>query len=376
NSYQAQIWLMERISRSKFYTSDPEKADYFLLPFWDLAMTGSGSLGVNAIHNNIQYIREHWPYWDRYNGGKHMVILPDDQGACDLGTSLPQLANTTFIQINGLKVNNGRSRGVTNPCYVPKKDLIIPPPFGHRLGPTHELVNRPFKKIAENSTGQTRDKLLFFAGTVALPGMAAYSGGTRDLVVSHYLNDSMFHLVDIKKKPMSFEDYALGYLSAKFCLAPSGLGWGIRTFLAIFYECIPVIIQENVEMPYEEYLEWSAFSIRLENKDVPSLKEKLMGISSSKYEEYQTSLKCVWSRFQWTSIFGAFRSEAEHLERPDAFSTMMEILSRRARGGEVEKVDSCTKQPALDPLPSDLCEFPCAPGIPSPLQTVPEYMPP
>eukprot|EP00959_Pyramimonas_sp_CCMP1952_P430371 9014130-Pyramimonas_sp.AAC.1 len=40
-------------------------------------------------------------------------------------------------------------------------------------------------------------------------------------------------------------EFAQGYLNATFCLAPSGLGWGIRTVMAIFYGCIPVVIQDN-----------------------------------------------------------------------------------------------------------------------------------
>ena len=49
---------------------------------------------------------------------------------------------------------------------------------------------------------------------------------------------------------------------ATFCLAPSGLGWGIRTVISLFYGCIPVIIQDDVAMPYEDFLPWDEFSIR------------------------------------------------------------------------------------------------------------------
>eukprot|EP00854_Cymbomonas_tetramitiformis_P028568 gene28568-35431_t len=54
----------------------------------------------------------------------------------------------------------------------------------------------------------------------------------------------------------------LNYLTSKFCLAPSGQGWGIRAVIAIFYGCIPVVIQDHISMPYDEYLPWDQFSIR------------------------------------------------------------------------------------------------------------------
>jgi hypothetical protein len=34
-----------------------------------------------------------------------------------------------------------------------------------------------------------------------------------------------------------------GYLNSTFCLAPSGTGWGVRLFIALFHGCIPVIVQ-------------------------------------------------------------------------------------------------------------------------------------
>ena len=72
-------------------------------------------------------------------------------------------------------------------------------------------------------------------------------------VYERYKQTPGWRLVDTHSdRPLSKDEYAEGYLTAKFCLAPDGIGWGIRTNIAAFYGCIPVIIQDDVQQVLEQ----------------------------------------------------------------------------------------------------------------------------
>jgi hypothetical protein len=49
----------------------------------------------------------------------------------------------------------------------------------------------------------------------------------------------------------------------RFCLAPYGWGWGIRLTQTLLLGCVPVIIQPHVFQPFEDVLDYDAFSVRL-----------------------------------------------------------------------------------------------------------------
>lgn len=51
--------------------------------------------------------------------------------------------------------------------------------------------------------------------------------------------------------------------NAKFCLAPRGeSSWTLRFYEAFFVECVPVILSDEIELPYQNVLDYSGFSIK------------------------------------------------------------------------------------------------------------------
>ena len=57
---------------------------------------------------------------------------------------------------------------------------------------------------------------------------------------------------------------------AIFCLAPTGLGFGVRVYHAMADGCIPVVISDNVTQPWEgDFLPYSLFAVRLPESDIP-----------------------------------------------------------------------------------------------------------
>ena len=58
---------------------------------------------------------------------------------------------------------------------------------------------------------------------------------------------------------------------AEFCLAPSGWGYGWRTYLALATGCIPVIVQPLIQQAFEDLLPYEQFSLRFSPDDLPHL---------------------------------------------------------------------------------------------------------
>lgn len=88
-------------------------------------------------------------------------------------------------------------------------------------------------------------------------------------------------------------------LRSKFCLAPRGYGRSsFRFFEAIQLDCIPVYIWDDIcWLPYQEQIDYSAFSICIHEKDIYKTYEILSGISDEQYEEMMAALYAIKEKF-------------------------------------------------------------------------------
>ena len=59
--------------------------------------------------------------------------------------------------------------------------------------------------------------------------------------------------------------------NATFCGAFPGDGWSGSISSAVFAGCVPVIVMDGIEMPFENVLHYPSFSVRIKEADVPRL---------------------------------------------------------------------------------------------------------
>ncbi len=76
-------------------------------------------------------------------------------------------------------------------------------------------------------------------------------------------------------------------LSAKFCLAPAGQGWGKRNVQAAIMGCVPVVISDGVYQPFEPFLDWSEFGLKVAEADILQLPAILAAVSDEQYKRKQ-----------------------------------------------------------------------------------------
>ncbi|KAI8008508.1 putative glycosyltransferase [Camellia lanceoleosa] len=86
--------------------------------------------------------------------------------------------------------------------------------------------------------------------------------------------------------------------NSRFCLCPSRYEVASPRVMEAFYaECVPVLISDGYVPPFSDVLNWKAFSISVAVKDIPNIKQILMGISQNQYFRLHRRVKQVQRHF-------------------------------------------------------------------------------
>eukprot|EP00899_Mesostigma_viride_P026688 jgi/Mesvir1/7203/Mv19028-RA.1 len=361
---------------SQHRTADPEEADFFFVPTWSRRVPLQWQSGM-AFHREIfAHIKSAYPYWDRNSGADHIFVSTSDYGACGTHKEhaksrllpAPDLASAIWLHHYGLKVldeDGDHSLGL-GPCHIPGHDIVIPSnSFVYdssdymQESRTEFLITSPMVKRGgvvntvfwENSANQRRflgeseskelkpNKLLFFAGASGISGPHSkakeYSHGVRQRVFELFENRTDIGVVLSRKKVG--RGYGRMLATSRFCLAPTGSGFGIRVIDAVVVGCIPVIISDNVDQPLEELLPYELFSVRVEERHIPDLLDILLAITPEEEQEMHRQLECCMTRFLWRSVI----RDRPLPPGPDAFASIMEVLRRRMEGKGDVRLKSC-----------------------------------
>ena len=67
---------------------------------------------------------------------------------------------------------------------------------------------------------------------------------------------------------------------------------------AILHGCIPVIIQDNVDMPFEEWLPYDEFSVRVRESDAVNLDGVIKQIKEDQVHAMQVRLPALSTRLR------------------------------------------------------------------------------
>lgn len=275
----------------------------------------------------------------------HIFVAPYDEGACAVpeelraGTFLVHWGNTGEAHAEsttgfGNDDWSGLVRvGILPPaadapmrCYDPAKDLVVPP-WNRVRDPTTSPPDGA-SAAAGNPSRWARGRrptLFFFAGDLGtaegIPNSGPhasekYSMGIRQRVAAS-LRDRLDEGFDIAGH---VQDYESRVERSTFCGALPGDGWsgGIVTYLR--HGCIPVIIQDGVDMPFERVGAWgrraartseeaaapaetlltyASFAVRVREADIHRLDEILGNVSDATIRRLQRGCEDAWRLFSY-----------------------------------------------------------------------------
>ncbi|KAJ8497743.1 hypothetical protein OPV22_008295 [Ensete ventricosum] len=278
--YASEGWFMKLMQENQqFVVKDPEKAHLFYLPYSSfqlrthLYVPDSHSLQPISIflRDYVNSISAKYPFWNRTRGADHF-LAPYTTKLHD------ELRENTIKAV----CNADASEGI----FVSGRDVSLPE--------THiRTPKRPDSGIGGRPASE-RAILAFFAGQM--------HGRVRPVLVGHWGGrDEDMRIYEALPAAIARKmSYVEHMRSSKYCVCPMGYEVNSpRIVEAIHYECVPVIIADNFVLPFQEVLDWSAFSVVVAEKDIPRLKEILLGISGERYMAMQMNVKRLQKHFVW-----------------------------------------------------------------------------
>eukprot|EP00882_Tetradesmus_deserticola_P022294 GHRQ01024193.1.p2 GENE.GHRQ01024193.1~~GHRQ01024193.1.p2 ORF type:complete len:252 (+),score=51.38 GHRQ01024193.1:207-962(+) len=233
---------------SAMRTDNPYEANMFYIPAMTYAY--SSNLGDTQVHATrvIDHVRATWPFFNRTRGLDHFMWLTNDQGACSWpGATHPEMANVIKVvhyawhHPFGKSLPSGWDRLQNKHwgCFHPLRDICATPYWNGQAETAAATYGLAGSAPTFDAKLIPTQRLLFFAGGIRHhePG---YSHGTRQELHRRF-GKGQHPNVTIHEG--SFPDYIAAVRGSKFCVAPSGHGWGIRLSQYMAQGCVPVIIQ-------------------------------------------------------------------------------------------------------------------------------------
>ncbi|MCL7031452.1 hypothetical protein MKW94_003068 [Papaver nudicaule] len=296
NQHSAEWWLFSDLIKEDRYGSsivrvlDPEDADLFYVPFFSsLSLVanpirpaaGNVNSDIGSVYSDeemqqslMEWLEEQ-VYWKRNNGWDHVFICQDPNA---LYKVIDRIKNGILLVSDFGRLTSDQASLV--------KDVVLP--YSHRIN--------SFKgEIGVDG----RNSLLFFMGN----RYRKEGGKVRDLLFQVLENQED---VIIKHGTQSRESRRMatqGMHSSKFCLHPAGdTPSACRLFDAIVSLCIPVIVSDQIELPFEDAIDYKKIAIFVDSDTAVKpghLTKMLRKISTEKILQYQQELKEVKRYFEY-----------------------------------------------------------------------------
>lgn len=270
-----------------------EDADVFYVPFFSSLSLNvnpnlNGTLSVSRTSYSDEQMQmdlvkwlEGQETWHRHRGRDHVIVCQDPNA---LHSVIDQLKNSTLLlsDFGRLDADQG-SRW---------KDVVLP--YTHRIA----------SYVRENATLE-RNTLLFFMGN----RFRKQGGKVRDALFKVLENEQGMVLKHGLQSREGRRFAAQGMRTSKFCLHPAGdTPSACRLFDAIVSICVPVVVSDDIELPFEDELDYSRFSIFVPSHKALEpgyLASMLRQISNEKLQQYQQELRKVRKYFEYGEANGA-----------------------------------------------------------------------
>ncbi|XP_057763242.1 probable glycosyltransferase At5g03795 isoform X2 [Arachis stenosperma] len=274
--YASEGYFFQNIRESRFRTLDPDQAHLFFIPISCHKMRGKGTSYDNMtiiVQNYVEGLIAKYPYWNRTLGADHFFVTCHDVGV-RATEGLPFLIKNTI-------------RAVCSPSYdvgfIPHKDVALP------------QVLQPFALPAGGNDIENRTNLGFWAGhrnsKIRVILARVWENDTELDISNNRISRATGHLV-----------YQKRFYKTKFCICPGGSQVNsARIADSIHYGCIPVILSNYYDLPFNDIIDWRKFAVVLKESDVYQLKQILKNISHAEFVSLHNNLVKIQKHFQWNT---------------------------------------------------------------------------
>jgi len=336
----ADVGFHDFFRASPLRTFNPEEADYFFVPTYACCHQLAGFHDFDGLDETHSEVVRNLPYLARSGGRDHIFAFH----YVDLFPSWRRhIARSVFLTPE-TEVGFERSRAdfaldqKSFPPFDPDKDLSVPPyinmqdvlGFHHHAKPMAErqhiaaFTGKLWADVAEATDVRGRVAALARRPGFAIRAYASISDMLGPTGMQSLMGD------------------------ARFCLIPRGrAAWSVRFFESLWAGCVPVLLSDHYEPPFDALFDISEFVIKWPVARIDdSLAEFLEGVPLAVVERYAAAARRVrcWYLYpppevSWLGSWEA-RYELEQVEEHvcpslsssrNAFQAVVEMLARRTR---------------------------------------------
>lgn len=309
--YSAEYWILgdlltpDELKKDSFAKRvySLKEADVVFVPFF-ATLSAELQLGLNKgvfrkkVEENEDYQRQRMVLdyvkkseaWQRSGGRDHVFVLTDPVAVWHIKAEIaPAILLVVdfggWYKIDSKESGDNSSDMLHHTQVSLLKDVIVP--YTHLL---------PRLNLAENLKRHT---LLYFKGA-----KHRHRGGlVREKLWDLLVDEPGVIMEEGFPNATGKEQSIQGMRSSEFCLHPAGdTPTSCRLFDAIQSLCIPVIVSDDIELPFEGMLEYSKFSVFVAVSDAlkPNwLMNHLKSYSGAQKERFRRNMAKVQSIFEY-----------------------------------------------------------------------------
>jgi len=311
DQYGTEIMFHENILKHEVRTLDPLEAEFFLVPlygecflFRENQRAGKEALKITNkwFRRALQIVTQEHPHWNRTQGRDHVFVFAGARGPHIFQDWKKHIKKSIFLTPEG-------DRSLSEQ-FNTWKDVVIP-----------GLENEPSFTSGSNRekySASQRNIFAFFRGTIHNKGGASYSRGLR-IKMEAQLRDKKDVVFSEQTPDCDRKCYRDSMARSVFCVCPRGWSpWTLRAYQAMMSGCIPVIIADEIEFPYENAIDWRELTIKISEVNAERTYEILKSISNETIHKKREAVDRVWRMVAWQTptIHGdAFHSTLRELGR-------------------------------------------------------------
>ncbi|KAJ9146184.1 hypothetical protein P3X46_028485 [Hevea brasiliensis] len=300
-----QVKIHRLLQKSRFRTRKKEEADLFFVPAYVKCVRMMGGLSDKEINQTYVKVLSQMPYFRRSGGRDHIFVFPSGAGA-HLFRSWATYINRSII----LTPEGDRTDKKDTSAFNTWKDIIIPGNVDDGMTKRGTIVVQPLplskRKYLANYLGRAQGKI----GRLKLIELAKQY---PDKLESPELKFS-------GPDKLGRMEYFQHLRNAKFCLAPRGeSSWTLRFYESFFVECVPVVLSDQAELPFQNVIDYTHFSIKWPSTRIgPELLDYLESIPDEDVERMIArgrQIRCVWVYAPESELCSAMQGILWELQR-------------------------------------------------------------
>ena len=233
----------------------------------------------------LRIVREQHPWWNRTSGADHIFSFPGARGPTIFSEWQKHIKQSIYLTPEGDRKAH---------YFNTWKDIVVP---GLEASPIFYLPKERDRLVAKE--GKPRKYLAYFRGTIDHREGWAYSRGLRPRLKKIFANATDI-IYDTKHSTCDRQCYHNEMADSVFCLNPLGwTPWTLRFYQAVMTRCIPVVIADDIEFPYENEIDYSKFAVKIRERDVDNIVEYMRNMPEAEKEARRREMDRIWLMFTY-----------------------------------------------------------------------------